>query len=245
MSWFSLTGAATACMGSRSVFDDFASWSGLEMNPSKTELFTSGLDQGESIAISRYGFTSSALPIRYLGLPLMSRKLKIGEYAPLINKITLSFQSWNAPFGPSRAVNYRLLGLEKATEAPRSGSSVLQSVARSSTTWNILRPRQEEVDWHDVVWFKGAIPKHSFTMWVANYDRLLTRSRLAAWGMAIAMDCPFCSRSIETRDHLFLRCEYNLDVWREVFIRCHPPVSNLYGLVRTLILDKSCWGLQS
>ena len=116
---------------------------------------------------------------------------------------------------------------------------------RSSTTWNILRPRQEEVDWHDVVWFKGAIPKHSFTMWVANYDRLLTRSRLAAWGMAIAMDCPFCSRSIETRDHLFLRCEYNLDVWREVFIRCHPPVSNLYGLVRTLILDKSCWGLQS
>ena len=98
MSWFSLTGAATACMGSRSVFDDFASWSGLEMNPSKTELFTSGLDQGESIAISRYGFTSSALPIRYLGLPLMSRKLKIGEYAPLINKITLSFQSWSVKF---------------------------------------------------------------------------------------------------------------------------------------------------
>ncbi|XP_013624085.1 PREDICTED: uncharacterized protein LOC106330073 [Brassica oleracea var. oleracea] len=105
-----------------------------------------------------------------------------------------------------------------------AGDSPLR-VFRSSTTWEILRPRQEEVDWHDVVWFKGAIPKHSFTMWVANYDILPTRSRLATWGMAITTDCPFCSRSIETRDHLFLRCEYSLDVWREVFIRCHPPVS--------------------
>ena len=63
-------------------------------------------------------------------------------------------------------------------------------------------------------------------MWVANYDRLPTRSRLAAWGLAIATDCPFCSRSIETRDHLFLRCEYSLDVWRDVFVRCHPPASS-------------------
>ncbi|WZY92199.1 hypothetical protein YC2023_064528 [Brassica napus] len=63
-------------------------------------------------------------------------------------------------------------------------------------------------------------------MWVTNYDRLPTRSRLAVWEMAIATDCPFCLRSIETRDHMFLRCEYSLDVWREVFIRCHPPVSS-------------------
>ncbi|KAF3530366.1 hypothetical protein DY000_02040454 [Brassica cretica] len=63
-------------------------------------------------------------------------------------------------------------------------------------------------------------------MWVANYDRLPTRNRLAAWGMTIATDCPFCSRSIESRDHMFLRCEYSLDVWREVFVRCHPPVSS-------------------
>ncbi|XP_009109986.2 uncharacterized protein LOC103835562 [Brassica rapa] len=106
-----------------------------------------------------------------------------------------------------------------------AGESPLR-IFRSATTWEVLRPRQEEVEWHDVVWFKGAIPKHSFTMWVANYDRLPTRNRLAAWGMAIATDCPFCSRSIETRDHLFLRCEYTLDVWREVFVRCGPPVSS-------------------
>lgn len=74
--------------------DDFASWSGLEMNKEKTELFTAGLDQQESFAISRLGFSSGSLPIRYLGLPLMSRKLKISEYTPLIAKISASFKMW-------------------------------------------------------------------------------------------------------------------------------------------------------
>ena len=75
-----------------------------------------------------------------------------------------------------------------------------------------------------VVWFKGEIPKHSFTMWVVNYDMLPTRSRLATWGMMVATDCPFCSSDVETRDHLFLKCEYGQDVWSEVFIRCQPPM---------------------
>lgn len=67
---------------------DFASWLGLHINASKTELFTTGLDYSESTVIARYGFVSGKLPIRYLGLPLMCRKLKLSEYAPLINGIT-------------------------------------------------------------------------------------------------------------------------------------------------------------
>lgn len=90
-----------------------------------------------------------------------------------------------------------------------AGDSPL-SFFRSSTTWEFLRPRQEEVDWTDVVWFKGAVPKHAFTMWVANYDRLPTRNRLAAWGLPVSTDFPFCSRHIENRDHLFLRCDYSI-----------------------------------
>lgn len=39
---------------------------------------------------------------------------------------------------------------------------------RSYTTWEILRPREEVKDWVDIVWFKGGIPKHVFTMWVSN-----------------------------------------------------------------------------
>ena len=63
--------------GISECLDDFVSWSGLQMNTTKTELFTPGLDQSESQAIAMYGFPPGKLPIIYLGLPLMSRKLKI------------------------------------------------------------------------------------------------------------------------------------------------------------------------
>lgn len=48
---------------------------------------------------------------------------------------------------------------------------------KTSTIW---RFREQVKDWVDVVWFKGSVPKHAFTMWVANWDRLPTRERLAS-----------------------------------------------------------------
>lgn len=92
-----------------------------------------------------------------------------------------------------------------------AGDSPLRTF-NSSTTWEVLRPRQPVKDWVDVVWFKGVVPKHAFTMWVANYDRLPTRERLAARGMPVPITCTFCSRDTETRDHLLLSCEYSMEV---------------------------------
>ena len=89
-------GTSNSLHGIAECLDDFASWSGLHMNKAKTELFTSGVDQSESNAIVGYGFSTGKFSIRYLGLPLMSRKLKISEYSPLISKITKSFKSWSA-----------------------------------------------------------------------------------------------------------------------------------------------------
>lgn len=424
-------GTSNSLHGISECLDDFASWSGLQINATKTELFTSGVEHSETIAINCYGFPTGQLPIRYLGLPLMSRKLKISEYAPLMTRITVSFQSWSAkmlsfagrlqllktvifgtvtfwtsafvlpkgciksiealcsrflwsgnienrgiakvawttvclpkeegglglrsfliwnqvmclkfiwllltkapslwvewhqtthlaghsfwtitenpadswawrkllqlrplalqfcksqlgngrstsfwydvwtplgqlithigPTGP-RALRIRkdavvadaILGSSWTLPHPRTQKEVdLHAhlttltlplsidvedeytwvagdspilVFRSNTTWDMLRPRQDTKNWVDVIWFKGAIPKLSFQMWIANYDRLPTRTRLAAWGLPITTQCPFCSNFDETRDHLLLSCEYSKAIWKEVFIRCHPPSAPL------------------
>ncbi|XP_033143250.1 uncharacterized protein LOC103860217 [Brassica rapa] len=386
-------GSSNSLHGIAECLDDFASWSGLSMNATKTELFTAGLDQTESSALMGYGFPSGSFPIRYLGLPLMSRKLKISEYVPLMTKITKCFQAWSVKllsfagrlqllktviFGiinfwfsafmlpkgciknieslccrflwsgnvdkrgiaksPSlwavwhrsihlstqsfwaiepvqadswawkRLLKLRtlairfcksVLGNGRTTSfwfdawtplgqlitylgplGPRAlrvrNEAVVADVARDSTwslphprsqqevdlhshlttitlplshdiddeyewivgdspsnvfraftTWEALRPKQEIQDWHDVVWFKGSIPKHAFTMWTANYDRLPTKARLTSWGLPLSPLCSFCSREPEMREHLFLSCEYSLDVWSYVFSRCHPPTSPL------------------
>lgn len=422
-------GTGNSLHGISECLDDFASWSGLHMNATKTELFTSGIDQAETTAITSYGFAPGKFPIRYLGLPLMSRKLKVSEYAPLMAKLNVKFQSWSVrllsfagrlqllktvifgtvnfwmsafilpktciktieslcsrflwsgstdkksiakvawttvclpkeegglglrnfiiwnqvlclkfiwillskthslwadwhwsthlnaqsfwtisvsdsdswtwkkilalrplalqfirtrlgngldtsfwhdvwtPFGQlithigpagPRALRVRnedsvadaIRGASWSLPHPRSQREVelhvyLTTISlpletdirdhyewmtgdvsscffRSSATWEILRPREDPKDWFDVVWFKGAIPKLSFTMWIANYDRLPTRARLAAWGMPISPLCPFCSRHDETRDHLLLSCDFSVDVWRELLLRCHPPTT--------------------
>ena len=101
------------------------------------------------------------------------------------------------------------------------------NVFKSQATWEVLRPRQAAQDWYDIVWFKGALPKHAFTMWVTNYDRLPTRARLASWGLAIPVVCPFCHAAPETRDHLFLSCQYSFDVWSFIFTRCSGPHGRL------------------
>lgn len=70
-------------------------------------------------------------------------------------------------------------------------------------TWESLRPRGQKQEWADKVWFKGHIPSHAFIMWVAQLNRLPTRSRLASWGLQIDTCCCVCNHYHETRDHLF------------------------------------------
>lgn len=89
-------GSSSSLHGINECLEEFASWSGLRMNMGKTELFYSGLNPTESTVIASYGFSNGSLPIMYLGLPLMSRKLKISEYEPLLNKLTTRFISWQS-----------------------------------------------------------------------------------------------------------------------------------------------------
>lgn len=80
--------------GISEALDDFASWSGLEMNKDKTHLYHVGLEQVEANQIAQFDYPIGSLPIRYLGLPLMSRKLRIAEYEPLLEKLRARFRVW-------------------------------------------------------------------------------------------------------------------------------------------------------
>ncbi|XP_023643349.1 uncharacterized protein LOC111831937 [Capsella rubella] len=93
----------------------------------------------------------------------------------------------------------------------------------ASKTWEALRPKESEKEWADLVWFKGSTPKQAFHMWLANLDRLPTRSRLASWGMNIPITCCLCGVSEETRDHLFLHCQFSQVLWKAVLQKLKLP----------------------
>ncbi|KAG7590388.1 Reverse transcriptase zinc-binding domain [Arabidopsis suecica] len=92
----------------------------------------------------------------------------------------------------------------------------------TTTTWEALRPRDSVKEWSSSVWFKGAVPKHAFTMWVCHLNRLPTRQRLAAWGQIQNSECCLCTIETEARDHLFLACEFSSQIWKMVFNRLCP-----------------------
>ncbi|XP_024009299.1 uncharacterized protein LOC112084404 [Eutrema salsugineum] len=89
----------------------------------------------------------------------------------------------------------------------------------AKNTWSELRPRAPKHQYVSSVWFKGAIPRYAFTMWVSQLDRLSTRARLVKWGLGISSLCCLCDCFEENCDHLFLRCEVSEQLWDLVLIR--------------------------
>lgn len=89
----------------------------------------------------------------------------------------------------------------------------------TAKTWDFLRPRNSPKEWTSSVWFKGATPRNAFTMWVAQLDRLPTRTRLVAWGLPISSACCLCSEYEESRDHLLLRCGFSEQIWSFIQVR--------------------------
>jgi hypothetical protein len=85
-----------------------------------------------------------------------------------------------------------------------------------SETWDKLRVRNPEVVWWKLVWFSQAIPKHSFLLWLACCDAIVTKHEMFGWGYIRAANCLFCHGCMEDRDHLFFCCSFSRRVWRAV-----------------------------
>ena len=75
---------------------EFQALTGLCPSPGKSHVFFSGVDdrvKGEIVEVSR--FQVGQLPVRYLGVPLITTKLKSGDCKSLIDRIGKRIQNWN------------------------------------------------------------------------------------------------------------------------------------------------------
>ncbi|WMV43036.1 hypothetical protein MTR67_036421 [Solanum verrucosum] len=75
------------------------------------------------------------------------------------------------------------------------------------------RPR---VPWKGLMFTNSARPKAIVTMWLQIQNKLPTSDRLASWGMDINQQCTLCQHDFETRDHLFVCCEFTRAIWRKL-----------------------------
>ena len=81
------------------VFDVFDRMSGLRISMKKSTLFLAGISiQKREEIISHFPFESGSLPVRYLGLPLLTKNMTVLDYLPLIEKIRKRIGSWTGWF---------------------------------------------------------------------------------------------------------------------------------------------------
>ncbi|KAL0367289.1 UNVERIFIED_CONTAM: hypothetical protein Sradi_3619000 [Sesamum radiatum] len=89
-------GYCAICSGYKGCPDEFASDSGLKVNPNKSQVIVSRAAQSIRYEIVNImGFQEGSLPIRYLGVPLVSTKLSIADCRPLLQKIDARLAGWS------------------------------------------------------------------------------------------------------------------------------------------------------
>ncbi|KAK1300235.1 hypothetical protein QJS10_CPB13g01231 [Acorus calamus] len=75
------------------ILSDFSKASGLSLNPSKSQLFTS--NDGNFLSTG-LGIPICQLPVKHLGLPLQSSYLSNASCSPLVDKVRKRLQVWTA-----------------------------------------------------------------------------------------------------------------------------------------------------
>ncbi|KAJ6941863.1 hypothetical protein NC652_007817 [Populus alba x Populus x berolinensis] len=81
----------------REVLNNFSSLSGLEINHSKSQVFVSGVAEAlKTDIINCLAFRLGSLPVKYLGVPLISSRLTHQHCLPLIERIISRIKLWTS-----------------------------------------------------------------------------------------------------------------------------------------------------
>lgn len=70
------------------VFKEFSGFSGFHISMEKSTLYMAGVREPEQQTIlEHFSFAAGDLPVRYLGLPLMTKQMTTNDYTPLIERV--------------------------------------------------------------------------------------------------------------------------------------------------------------
>ena len=81
-------GSKASIEGALAVFGEFAVWSGLKISIEKSTIYMAGVAEEEKRRILlNFPLAEGTLPVRYLGLPLMTQVMRKQDYQPVVEKI--------------------------------------------------------------------------------------------------------------------------------------------------------------
>lgn len=81
------------------VFKEFVEISWLQLSLEKSTIFMAGVkSEARAVILSQFPFDSEILPVRYMGLLLLTKRMTLSDCLPLIEKIRSRIISWKNRF---------------------------------------------------------------------------------------------------------------------------------------------------
>ena len=82
--------------------------------------------------------------------------------------------------------------------------------------WEEIRPKQDKVQWHRLLWTPLAIPRYSVITWMTLLNRLPTMDRLTSWGIKVAE--PVC----------YVKMRWKLEIICSLIVAFHEESGKTY-----------------
>ncbi|XP_059434561.1 uncharacterized protein LOC132167566 [Corylus avellana] len=208
-------------------FDDL---SGLKANPSKSSFYCSGiLDRIKQVLLNALQMKEGKLPVRYLGVPLISSRLSYADCGVLLERITRRIDSWLF-----KNLSYVIKAIEQKFNRFLWNGKDMEAAKAKVALNDICFPKKEgglELKRIDV-WNKTSMLRHiwslfarSSSLWVAWIKANFLKHK-SFWSVNIPQNCSWCWRKLlRLRDTAmkFLRFEVgdgrNIHLWLDLW---HP-----------------------
>lgn len=171
-----IDGTESSLAGVFTVLSQFEKFSGLEVNMSKTSMFSSGLSaQTQLNILNRFRLRSIQLPVRYLGLPLCSKKLSVRDCDPLLAQVRRKLNGWMnrhlSMAGRLQLISSTIPGIigfwTSAFCIPKKVLKMIQSLLSSFLWHGTLGNTSAKVAWDSLCYPKaeGGLGIRSLTSW--------------------------------------------------------------------------------
>ncbi|CAN1153332.1 LINE-1 retrotransposable element ORF2 protein [Linum perenne] len=76
------------------------------------------------------------------------------------------------------------------------------------TIWEGIRKKRSEVNWYGCVWTGYYVPRRAVITWLIVTNRINTRDKIKSWDPLVDTTCALCEVEEESREHLFVHCDY-------------------------------------
>lgn len=160
----------------------------------------------------------------------LRRKLHITDNAR-VSSVIVNYE-WRIPFGRGWDEEVRRFSVDCFGVRRKRGKDEWAWLPSSTFTIKeaikTIQVQQPLVPWRNTVWGEHSVPRYVIILWMACWNRLNTLDKLHSWGLTTSNICVFCSRAVETHEHLFFQCSFSFQIWNSILSRLKTSFRTFY-----------------